>query len=105
MALQENAEPFFPRRGGGYKELANVNSLNLAVHLIEPEQIAFAGLFVRPRLDIWQRKIRAVRQTALACQRLIDGIHVPELAPRVARNGSGVRVSVPVFANCDHIYP
>src|ERR1700730_13742792 len=105
MALQENAEPFFTRCGGSDKESANVNSLNLAVHLVEPEQIALAGLFVRPRLNIWQGKIRAVRQAELACQRLIDGIHVPELAPCVARNASGVPVAVSVCAECDHNHP
>jgi hypothetical protein len=48
LALQEEAETFFARRSGSCEELTDVNGLYLAVHIIEPEEIAFARLLIGP---------------------------------------------------------
>jgi hypothetical protein len=46
VALQKEAQSFHARHSGGDEEMPKVDGLYLAVHLIQPLQVAFARFFV-----------------------------------------------------------
>jgi hypothetical protein len=87
MPLQEKTKAVFARHGRSGEELPKVNRLQLRVHVIEPEKIAFSIPIVGPRPGPYSGWIKPTRQIEFARQCIIDWIQPAELLPALGYGG------------------
>jgi len=94
MALQKKTEAILTRHGRGGKEMPKVDSLYLAVHLIQPKKVAVPRSFVGPRANFCPRRIWSADEIELTRQCFIDRIQPAKIFPCLGHLGRN-RIRLP----------